>query len=108
MTSRCHGAKKLCSKQSAKQTKMASLSIASLSLFFAGEQKSLSRGENHYQSGHIESFVYDQRVIRGQVKASMKKKSYKVTVSSRSHVRSMHDTCSLSIVIVLLLCMKKK
>ena len=60
---------------------MAALSIASLALFFTGEQKSISRGENHVQSGHIEAFTYNDGVIRGQVHASMKQKSYKVTVS---------------------------
>ena len=60
---------------------MASLSISSLASFFSGEQKSLERGENHYRSDHVESFTYSGGIIRGEVKASMKNKSYKVTVS---------------------------
>ena len=60
---------------------MASLSIAALSSFFAGEQKSITRGENHYRSGHIDKLCYSQGVLRGQVHASMKNKAYKVTVS---------------------------
>lgn len=63
-----------------KQTKMVSLSIASLSSFFTEEQKSVSRGENHYQSEHVGSFIYDQGVLRVEVRASMKNKVYKVTV----------------------------
>lgn len=59
---------------------MASLSIASLSSFFTEEHKSISRGENHYQSGHVESFIYDHGVLRGEVRASMKNKVYKITV----------------------------
>lgn len=60
---------------------MASLSIASLISFFFEEKKSIERGENHYKSDHIESFSYQQGVLRGEVHASMKKKVYKVTVS---------------------------
>lgn len=62
---------------------MAALSISSLASFFVDEQKSLTRGENHYQSNHIESFFYNDSVIRGEVHASMKKKIYKVTVSNQ-------------------------
>ena len=62
---------------------MAALSISSLASFFADEQKSLTRGENHHQSNHIESFFYNDGVIRGEVHASMKKIVYKVTVSNR-------------------------
>lgn len=86
MTSCCHGAKIFCSKQSVTQRKMASLSIVSLNLFFGEEPKSIKRGENHYKSGHIESFVYDNGAIRGEVRASMKNKTWKVTVSSRRFV----------------------
>ena len=60
---------------------MASLSIASLVTFFSEEKKSIERGENHFKSDHIESFDYQQGVLRGEVHASMKKKVYKVTVS---------------------------
>ena len=60
---------------------MASLSIASLITFFSEEKKLIKQGENHYKSDHIESFDYQQGVLRGQVHASMKKKVYKVMVS---------------------------
>ena len=62
---------------------MALLSIASLVSFFAGEQKSIDRGENHYKSEHVESFSYSTGILR-EVHASMKKKVYKVTVSIAS------------------------
>ena len=61
--------------------KMASLSIASLFSFFTEEKRSIRKGENHYKSGHVESFFYEPGVLRGEVHASMKKKVYKVTVS---------------------------
>ena len=61
---------------------MAALSISSLASFFADEQKSLTRGENHYKSNHVESFSYSDGIIRGEIHASMKKKVYKVTVSN--------------------------
>lgn len=53
---------------------MAALLITALALFFKDEQKSISRGENHYSSGHVESFSYSSGVLRGLVKASMKDK----------------------------------
>ena len=61
---------------------MAALLISSLASFFADEQKSLTRGENHYKSNHVESFSYSDGVLRGEIHASMKKKVYKVTVSN--------------------------
>ena len=65
---------------------MAAVTIGSLVSFFAEKKRSITRGENHYRSDHIESFVYADGVIRGTVHASMKNKSYNVTVSSRSSI----------------------
>ena len=42
---------------------MAALSISSLASFLADEQKSLTRGENHYKSNHVESFSYSDGII---------------------------------------------
>ena len=61
---------------------MAALSITSLVSFFRNEQKSVSRGENHYKSNHVESFTYSDGIIRGEVHASMRNKVYKATVSN--------------------------
>ncbi|XP_065061751.1 uncharacterized protein LOC135688717 [Rhopilema esculentum] len=55
-------------------------SITSLCIFFEGETKSISRGENHYKSGHVESITYIPGVLKGKVRASMKDKVYNVTV----------------------------
>ncbi len=63
------------------------LSITSLLTFFENEQKSISRGENHYKSKHVESFLYVKGVMKGKVHASMKKKVYNVTVSNRHFLR---------------------
>ena len=60
---------------------MAAITITSLTSFFSGEPKSIERGENHYKSDHIESFQYSNGMIIGLAHASMKDKSYKVTVS---------------------------
>lgn len=60
---------------------MAALSITSFAKYFSDEPKSLNRGENHYQSGHVLSFCYCDGIIRGSVQASMKSTTYKVTVS---------------------------
>ena len=60
---------------------MAVLTIASLLSFFENENKSVSRGENHFKSNHEESFSASQGVLKGKVYTSMKKKLYNVTVS---------------------------
>ena len=62
---------------------MASLLIVALVSYFSGEQKSLDRGENHYKSDHVQRFTYSPGVLRGEVHASMKNKTYKVTVSNQ-------------------------
>ena len=38
--------------------------------FFQGEDKSIGRGENHYKSGHVESFSYADGEIVGLVHAA--------------------------------------
>ena len=48
--------------------------------FFANDNKSVPRGENHLKSNHVESFSASQGVFEGQVHASMKKKTYNVTL----------------------------
>ena len=86
MTSHCLATKNLGLNKTFQRGVMAALSISSLVSFFSDEQKSLTRGENHYKSNHIESFTYSDGIIRGEVHASMKKKVYKVTVSLRSNI----------------------
>ena len=49
--------------------------------FFENDNKSISRGENHIKSSHVERFSANQGVLKGWVHASMKKKVYNVTVS---------------------------
>ena len=44
---------------------------------FSVLNKLAQRGENHFKSYHIESFDYQQGVLRGEVHASMKKEVYK-------------------------------
>ena len=61
---------------------MAAVTIASLVSFFADEPKSIKRGENHYKSEHVLSFLYSAGIITGTVHASMKDKAYKASVSS--------------------------
>ena len=55
--------------------------MATLLSFFENENKSVSRGENHFKSNHEESFSASQDVLKGQVYAGMKKKVYNATVS---------------------------
>ena len=54
---------------------MVVLTVASLLSFFENENKSMSGGENHFESNHVESFSASQVVFTGQVHASMKKNS---------------------------------
>ena len=60
---------------------MATLSICAMTNFFSNKPKSIERGENHFNSGHVLSYSYSDGILRGSVQASMKNKSYKVTVS---------------------------
>ena len=56
-------------------------SIASLLSYFANEPKVVDKGENHYQSRHVDAFQCSERLLTGKMNASMKDKSYYVTVS---------------------------
>ena len=47
---------------------MAHISIRALASFFKDEPKYLSRGENHYASGYVESFTCFHGVARGCVR----------------------------------------
>jgi len=69
---------------------MAVVSISALTSFFADEPSRIQRGENHYKSNHVESCSYSDGVIHGSVQASMRKKSYKVTVSKTCVCHHMH------------------
>ena len=60
---------------------MGPLSIFALTSFFSEEENSIKKGENHWKSGHVNNFAYSPGVLRGEIDASMKKMSYKVTVS---------------------------
>ena len=62
---------------------MSALSIVSLISFFGEEQKSIRKGENHYKSGHVESFTYNEGILRGDVHTTMRNKVFKVTVSGK-------------------------
>ncbi|PFX25694.1 hypothetical protein AWC38_SpisGene9688 [Stylophora pistillata] len=72
---------------------MASLSICSLVSFFSGERKSLDRGENHFKSDHVQSFIYSRGVIKGEVQASMKNKDYKVTIYLDENLEIKNTEC---------------
>ncbi|XP_022805763.1 uncharacterized protein LOC111342904 [Stylophora pistillata] len=72
---------------------MASLPICSLVSFFSGERKSLDRGENHFKSDHVQSFIYSRGVIKGEVQASMKNKDYKVTIYLDENLEIKNTEC---------------
>ena len=59
------------------------VSIASLISFYK-DDKSVDRGENHYKSGHVQQCSLDEGVLTGVVRASMRDKVYRVSVSSAS------------------------
>ena len=60
------------------------ISLLHFTAFFQWEDKSIERGENHYKSGHVESFSYADGEIVGLVHAS--RREHDVT----------YETCSLS------------
>ncbi|XP_020625581.1 uncharacterized protein LOC110062973 [Orbicella faveolata] len=74
---------------------MSAFSIALFISSFGEEQKSIKKGENHYKSGHVESFTYSQCILRGDVHASMRNKVYKVTVclDNEHAIRSSECEC---------------
>ena len=43
---------------------VAAMSITLLASFFGGEPKSINRGENHYNSQHVELFEYSIGVMK--------------------------------------------
>ena len=84
---------------------MASLSIAALFTFYVNESKSVSRGENHFKSGHVLSCSYFEGLITGKVRASMKNKEYSVRVSafiSRNFNSSRQHVLHLNVVVNML------
>lgn len=60
------------------------VSFAAIAELFANDQQQLKRGENALQSGHIRSMTINSEIepilLKGEVFASMKKKTYKVEV----------------------------
>jgi len=73
------------------KSSMAAMSISALASFFADEPKLINRGENHYNSKHVESFEYADSVMRGNVHASMKNRRYKTTVSVKKLLIDWRD-----------------
>ncbi len=57
------------------------ISLLHFTAFFQGQDKSIARGENHYLSGHVESFHYADGEMVGLVHASRKERRYKASVS---------------------------
>ena len=53
-----------------------SVSVFDIMSFFKEEEKSVTRGENHFKSGHVEQCLYAGGQITGIVKASMRDKLY--------------------------------
>lgn len=53
--------------------------FSAISLYFFKNHSLLERGEKSYESGHVKKIQFDAdlRIIRGDVFASMKTKSYK-------------------------------
>ena len=49
--------------------------------FFKDEERSVNRGENHFKSGHVEQCSYAEGQITGLVRASMRDRVYRVSVS---------------------------
>lgn len=57
------------------------ISISSIASFFVDNKKNIDRGENHYKSGHVEQCSLDAGLLTGYVRASMRDKVYRVSVS---------------------------
>lgn len=82
---------------------MAVISIHSIAVFFADENKLIARGENAVQSNHVVTFAYDGlgKTLSGKIQASMKDKAYEVQVSLKYNIcinygSSLHPTVVIS------------
>ncbi|KAJ6639484.1 hypothetical protein Bhyg_12230, partial [Pseudolycoriella hygida] len=64
-------------------------------LFFSNDHSLLERGENSYQSGHVKriDFDADLKIIRGNVFASMKSKSYENEIYLNGNFQIERATC---------------
>lgn len=60
------------------------ISFSSIAEFFKNDTGQLQRGENSYESGNITKMFFNSEVtpaiLKGEVKASMKNKTYTVEV----------------------------
>ena len=65
-------------------TEMA-ISLLLSPLYFHGEEKSIERGENHYKSGHVQSFIYADGKIVGLLHASRRERDVTYETCSISH-----------------------
>ena len=61
------------------------ISLLHFTAFFQGEDKSIERGENLYNWGHVESFRYADGEIVGLVHASRRERDGKYETCSLSH-----------------------
>ena len=61
------------------------ISLLHFTAFFQGEDNSIERGENHYKSGHVESFSYADGEIVGLVHASRRERDVTYETCSLSH-----------------------
>ena len=43
---------------------MSVLGLSSLVKYFSGDEKCVSRGENHYKAVDVKTFVYDEGVMK--------------------------------------------
>lgn len=58
------------------------IKFSAINLYFKNNETLLERGENAFQSGHVESIKFNGELLSvcGMVHASMKNKKYKVKV----------------------------
>ena len=83
-------------------TKMA-VTLAHFTSFFQNKAKSIKRGENHYKSEHVESCTYDKGELDGSVRASMRDRLYKVSVSNTSVMCNVNDITNATLGFVVFL-----
>lgn len=57
------------------------VSISSIASFFVDDRKTIDREENRYKSGRVEQCSLDAGLLTGFVRASMRDKVYRVSVS---------------------------
>ena len=63
--------------------------LSTINVFFENDNKAIVKGENAFESGHVQKVEFDStlKMLQGQVQASMKNTTYNVQVCTLLNIR---------------------